>query len=292
MNLNCINPQGIKERDRVYIEYLDGKDVNDIFYVVSYKNGDSSFKLSNNKYCELNMVGQDSYLKLIPELIERYTTDEELKLVCQGLIDIRRDKERYVKSELLKYNIKDNVVKKVVNLTSSAGYHNNHHLYSFLMNLMLTEDFNKANLEEKRILLVAGLLHDGMHIQDKDDLKNIKSSCYLVDILKYDLGLDSKGVEEVKNLIKSTINDYRYNPKILEDVKYSGLMQDTDLMSNFDKDNILFRYGLSLELNMDINLESTITFLKLYAIKCESNKIIFKEGIEQLERELNEFNKL
>lgn len=292
MNLKCINPQGIKEGDSVYIEYLDGKDVNEIFYVVSYKDGDSSFKLSNNKYCELNMIGQDSYLKLIPELIERYNTDEELKLVCQGLIDIRRDKERYVKSELLKYNIKDNVVKKVVNLTSSAGYHNKHHLYSFLMNLMLTEDFNKANIEEKRVLLLAGLLHDGMHIQDKDDLKNIKSSCHLVDILKYDLELDSKGVKEVKNLIKSTINDYRYNPKILEDVKYSGLMQDTDLMSNFDKDNILFRYGLSLELNMDINLESTITFLKLYDIKCESNKIIFKEGIEQLERELNEFNKI
>lgn len=291
MNLKCINPQGIKEGDIVYIEYLDGKDINELLEVISYKEGASCFKLENNNYCELNMKGQDSYLKVVSELKERYNSDEELKLVCQGLLDLRRERGRYVRVELSRYGIKDIVVDKVVKLTSSAGYHNEHHLYSFLMNLMLTEDFDKANIEDKRVLLVAGLFHDGMHIQDKDDLKNIKSACHLVDILKYDLGIDNKKVKEVKNLIKSTINDYRYNPKILDDVKYSGLMQDVDLMSNFDRDGILFRYGLGLELNMDINLESTITFLKLYNVKCESNKQVFQKGIELLESELNEFNR-
>lgn len=198
--------------------------------------------------------------------------------------NINLKRENIVKELLDEYNINLKVIEliKKFDNKNKFKYHNINHIYSFVLNLVSMPKFKSISKYQQRLLIIAGLFHDSGYLGKKDDLENINSAIRFFKLTKHLLDLNIIEVNYIEMLILSTINDYRYNPSILELVEYSSLMQDADLMTNFEDDSEIFRQGLSEELNVNITIESTIDFLKNYDIKEPTNKYIYEEGIKKL----------
>lgn len=188
--------------------------------------------------------------------------------------------------EILKfYDIDEHIAFSVKKVTKKFPYHNIQHIYSVIINLSKMFDFNMLSYEDQKCLIIAALFHDAdySYTGKNNDHKNIKKSIKFFNdrMSRY---LNKNEMLKITNLIKSTFIDNVYrkeNTDLLE-----SLIQDADIMTNFEKDANIFWQGLSQEIGENINLETTIDFLEKYNVKNKNNKKLFEYEINKLKNQL------
>jgi hypothetical protein len=146
-----------------------------------------------------------------------------------------------------------------LNPSSNLPYHNNQHAFTVALNVVEGAEQHGLSVDEKRLLFIAALYHDWDHTGTADEKENIRRAVEgCLDGMRED---DESEADRwtVMLLIYATAQ-YFYNPPSLSLMK--RLLRDADLMQNVEPDREIFFRGLSKELGMAVDADTTQEFLR------------------------------
>jgi len=144
------------------------------------------------------------------------------------------------------------------NPSSNLPYHNNQHAFTVAVNVVEGAEAHSLSDEQKRLLFIAALYHDWDHTGTRDEKENIRRA---VEGCLAGMREDNESEADrwtVMLLIYATAQ-YFYNPPTLPLMK--RLLRDADMMQNMEPDRETFFRGLSKELGIVVDADTTFEFL-------------------------------